>query len=82
MAAEHETPSAAEVEEYLKGTKFPAKADTLRQRAIDNGVEEDPRAMEFFELITDKEYGSVTDVSKELHTYKEEQDMQDMDEAA
>ena len=83
MATEDQTPSAAEVEVYLKGAKFPAKSEALRERAEANGVSDDPRAMRFFEALpANMEFDSVTDVSKELHTYKEGMDESMEDEAA
>jgi hypothetical protein len=83
--AEHETPTAAEVEEFVKGITFPAKSEDLLAQAEENGASEDPRAMRFFEWMpAGKEFDSVTDVSKQLHSYKQEQAevMDDMDEAA
>jgi hypothetical protein len=72
--AEHDTPSAAEIQEYLEGMKYPAHTADLRKQAKENGAEDDPRVMEFFEHMPDKEFESVTDVSKELKNYKMEQD--------
>lgn len=69
--AEHDTPTAAEVQEYLKGMSYPASADDLRRQAKENGVAGDPRVMEFFERIPNKSYESVTDVSVELSSYSD-----------
>jgi hypothetical protein len=81
MAEQDDNPTAAEVQEYLKGASYPAKGDKLRERAEENGAKEDERLWDFFETLSpDKEYAGPQEVQKEFGNYSESDE--DTDEAA
>ena len=78
---ENENISAAELQECLKGTDYPADRSELIQSAKDNDA---PRnVMDFLERIPNKEYETPVEVSKELgnkefHSSAEENTDEDM----
>lgn len=74
---ENEKLSAAELQQCLKGTDYPADRSELIQVAKDN--EAPQNVMDFLERIPDKEYETPVDVSKELGEQTSEESSEDED---
>ena len=56
--------SPAQVQDYLEGIDYPASKNDLKKHAKDHGA--DQEVMDLINKLSEKEYNSPIDVSKEV----------------